>query len=180
MAHLLDKKRTKLYEIYSRGGQAALITATAWPDVDSNWKEYAMPETPEGQVLALLARVNEADSFNDSHADWMVDALKRKKVQYHLLKDDAPYTYNFLYLGSQEDGQINDKIVCRCYTEILDLCAKKYPVKYNAANAKKLKLAKKKRDDKLIANHKKQLDLIAALDKLRIEYNILKDTPITL
>ena len=178
MAHLLDTKNKKLYETYKRNGIHPLIHHDDWPKFDKNWIEGHMPETPEGQVLALLERLDEATDFSDSKADWMVDALKEKKVQYDLLKDEAPFTYNILYWGAKEDGEINDEIIKRCYEEILTLCAKKYPHKVSAATLKAKKEAEKKRQDDLIANYKRQVELKKELEKLELEYTELKNTPI--
>ena len=175
MAHKLSAKFKKLNDIYKRGGIHPLISEGAWPKINSSWKEGAMPETPEGQVLALLERLNEATDFSDGKADWMVDALKRKKIQYDLLKDDAPFTYNILYWGAQEDGMINDEIIKKCYEEILTLCAKKYPHKVSAATLKAKKEAEKKRQDDLIANYKRQVELQKELEKLREEYRRLSE-----
>jgi len=164
--------------MYKRDGIYPLIPKDAWPKFDSNWKEGAMPETPEGQILALLKRLDEATNFSDGKADWMVDALKRKKVQYDDLKDEAPFTYKTLYWGAQKDGEINDEIIKKCYEEILTLCAKKYPHKVTAATLKAKKEAEKKRQDDLVANYKRQVELQKELEQLRIEYRQLSESSI--
>jgi hypothetical protein len=134
-----------------------------------------LTKTPEGQVLALLERLHEATNFK---ADWMVFILRIKKIEYELLKDEAPFTYNILYWGAKKDGEINDKIIKKCYEEILTLCAKKYPHKVSAVKVKKLKEAEQKRQADLIANYVRQVELQKELEKLRLEYTTLKNTPI--
>jgi len=180
MAHLLDTKYKKLYETYKRNGIHPLISNDDWPKIDKNWREGHMPKTPEGQVLALLERLHEATDFKDDKADWMVFILRIKKIEYELLKDEAPFTYNILYWGAQKDGEINDEIIKACYEEILTLCAKKYPHKVSAVKVKKLKEAEQKRQADLIANYVRQVELQKELEKLRLEYTTLKNTPITI
>jgi hypothetical protein len=178
MAHLLDTKFKKLYETYKRNGIHPLISHDDWPKFDKNWIEGHMPDTPEGQVLALLERLHEATDFRDDKADWMVFILRIKKFQYELLKDDAPFTYNTLYWGAQKDGEINDEIIKKCYEEILKLAGKKYPHKVSAVKIKKLKEAEKKHEEAIISNYRRQVELQKELEKLRREYTELKNTPI--
>lgn len=180
MAHLLDTKFKKLYETYKRNGIHPLVFHDDWPNLDTKYQFVSMPETPVGQVLALLERIHEATNFSDDKADWIVHSLRIKKVQYNLLKDDAPFTYNILYWGAQKDGEINDEIIKACYEEILTLCAKKYPHKVSAVKVKKLKEAEKKRQADLIANYVRQVELQKELEKLRLEYKTLQNTPITI
>ena len=180
MAHLLDTKYKKLYETYKRNGIHPLISHDDWPKIDKNWREGHMPKTPEGQVLALLERLHEATDFEDDKADWMVFILRIKKIEYELLKDEAPFTYNTLYWGAQKDGEINDEIIKKCYEEILTLCAKKHPHKVSAVKVKKLKEAEQKRQADLVANYVRQVELQKELEKLRLEYTTLKNTPITI